>query len=130
MKQYICKYNCKNGLQTVTNECKSCWSPSQSTKSVGGSRIAAAMFTDIIVRNNLLLAVMDQCIYFLREENQSILPFLDTPQLKADSFVLASFVNVQITLILQWYLQNFTTPAEEMVRTYQRLLYRPLLSYE
>jgi len=83
---------------------------------------------DIIVRNNLLSLLMDQCIYFLREEDQIILPFLNTPQLKDDAFVLAGFVSVQITLVLQWYLQNFSTPLEEMVRTYQRLIYQPLLS--
>jgi len=83
---------------------------------------------DIIVRNNLLTLLMDQCIYFLREENQIILPFLDTPRLQADSFVLSSFVSIQITLILQWYMQNFSTPMEEMVRTYQRLIYQPLIS--
>lgn len=87
-------------------------------------------FLDIIVRNNLLSLLMDQCIYFLREEDHVILPFLNTPQLKTDNFVLAGFVSIQITLILQWYLQNFSTPLEEMVRTYQRLLYRPLLSRE
>jgi AcrR family transcriptional regulator len=85
---------------------------------------------DIIVRNNLLSLVMDQCIYFLQEEDQIILPFLNTPQLKADSFVLASFVSVQITLMLQWYLQNFSTPLNEMVTTYQRLVYHPLINRE
>ena len=84
---------------------------------------------DIIVRNNLVTLLMDQCISFLREE-QSILMFLNTPQLKADSFVLTGFVSVHITLVLQWYLQNFDTPLEEMVRTYQRLIYQPLLSQE
>lgn len=82
---------------------------------------------DIIVRNNLVTLLMDQCISFLREE-QSILTFLNTPQLKADSYVLTGFVSIHITLILQWYLQNFDTPLEEMVRTYQRLIYQPLLS--
>ena len=83
---------------------------------------------DIIVRNNLVIPMMDQCIYFLREENQILLPFLDTPMLKADTFVLASFVSNQITLILQWYLKNFQPPLEEMVLTYQRLVYQPLLN--
>ena len=85
---------------------------------------------DIIVRNNLLSLLMDQCIYFLREEDQSFLPFLDTPKLKTDAYVLAGFVSVQITLILQWYLQNYSTPLEEMVYTYQRLLYQPLINRE
>ena len=84
---------------------------------------------DIIVRNNLLFLLIDQCIYFLREENQIILPFLDTPRLKGDTYVLSSFVTTQITLVLQWYLQNFETSMEEMVKTYQRLFYQPLLNH-
>ena len=83
---------------------------------------------DLIVRNNLLTLLMDQCIYFLREEDQSILPFLNTPQLKADSFVLSSFVCVHVTLVMQWYLENFETPLDEMVHTYQRLIHHPLIS--
>ena len=82
---------------------------------------------DIIVRNNLLSLLEDQCIRFLREEDQSILPILDTPQLQADSFVLSGFVAMQVTLILQWHLQNYQPPVEEMVRTYQRLIYQPLI---
>ena len=82
---------------------------------------------DIIVRNNLLSLMVDQCIRFLREEDQSILPILDTPQLQADSFVLSGFVVMQVTLILQWYLQNYQPSVEEMVRTYQRLVYEPLI---
>lgn len=83
---------------------------------------------DIIVRNNHLSVLMDQCIHFLREEDQAFLPFLDTPRLKADDFVLAGFVSIHISLLLQWYLQNFSTPVEEMVCTYQRLLYQPLIN--
>ena len=82
---------------------------------------------DIITRNNLLYLLMDQCISFLRDEDQSILPFLDTPQLQADSYILSAFVSVQVTLILQWYFLNFSTPLEEMVRTYQRTIYQPLI---
>lgn len=82
---------------------------------------------DIIARNNLLSLLMDQCVYFLREEDQIILPFLNTPQLKTDEFILAGFVSIQITMLMQWYLQNYSTPLEEMVRIYQRLIYSPLL---
>lgn len=87
-------------------------------------------FLEIIVRNNLVQMLTDQCIHFLLEENQIIMPFLNTPQLKADTFVLSAFSTVQITLILQWYLQGFETPLEDMVRTYKRLFYQPLLSMD
>ena len=82
---------------------------------------------DIIVRNDLLSLLEDQCIRFLREEDQSLLSVLDTPQLQADSFVLAGFVSLQVTMILQWHLQNYHPPVEEMIRTYQRLIYQPLI---
>ena len=85
---------------------------------------------DIITRNNLLYLVMDQCIHFLQEEDQSILPFLNTPQLNADIFELSGFVSLHISLIMRWYYQNFTPSLEEMVQTYQRLLYQPLLRIE
>lgn len=83
---------------------------------------------DIIVRNNLLGLLIDQCVHFLQEENQIMLPFLDTPKLKTDSFVLSGFVSLQVTIVLKWYLQNFETPIEEMIQTYLRLLYQPLLT--
>ena len=83
---------------------------------------------EIIVRNDLVRLVMDQCIHFLQVENQILLPFLDTPQLKADAFILSCFVSFQVTLILQWYLQDFSPPLTDMVRTYQRLIYQPLLN--
>ena len=85
---------------------------------------------DVIIRNNLVVLLSEQCIHFLLEEDTTFLPFLDTPRLKADEYVLAGFVNLQITLILQWYMQNFSTPLEEMVNTYQRLLYQPLITRE
>jgi hypothetical protein len=82
---------------------------------------------DIIVRNNLLSLLEDQCIRFLREEDQSLLSILDTPQLQADSFVLSGFVSLQVTMILQWHLQNYQPPIEEMIKTYGRLIYQPLI---
>lgn len=82
---------------------------------------------DIITRNNLTNLTMDQCIHFLQVENQILLPFLNTPQLNTDNFVLACFVSTQITLILQWYFQDFKTPLADMIHTYKRLIYQPLL---
>ena len=85
---------------------------------------------DIVIRNNLLSQLMDQCIYFLRNENQAILSLLYTPKVNTDTYILSCFVSTHITLILQWYMQNFQTPLEEMVGTYQRLIYQPLISLE
>ena len=84
-------------------------------------------FLDIIVRNNLLYMAIDQCILFLREEENTILEFLNTPQLQNDEYVLSVFVTTHITLILHWYLRGFDTPMEEMVQKYKRLAYQPLV---
>lgn len=85
---------------------------------------------DIIVRNNLLTALMDQWICFLREEDQSFLQLLSSPELKSDKYILAGFVSIHVTLLLQWYLEGYATPLEEMVRNYQRLVNQPLISRE
>lgn len=85
-------------------------------------------FIDIVVRNNLLLLLIDQTLQFMTHEDRTILEFLNTPQLESDEFILASYVNVHLTMILQWYQKNFEVPVEEMVRKYKRLVYEPLLS--
>lgn len=85
-------------------------------------------FLDILVRNGLLVMLIDQCIHFLREEDKLVLEYLNTPQLKTDDYVLACYVNVQITMVLQWHKGNYEIPVEEMVRKYKRLIYEPLLS--
>ena len=85
-------------------------------------------FLDILARNNLLTMLLDQCICFLREEDTSVLEYLDTPQLQTDDFVLACYVNTQILLVIQWYKGNYEISVEEMVRKYKRLIYEPLLS--
>lgn len=85
-------------------------------------------FLDVIVRNNLLTMLFDQCIRFLREEDRVILDLLKTPQLETDDFVLACFVNVHITIVLQWHKGGFEIPVEEMIPKYKRLFYEPLLS--
>ena len=85
-------------------------------------------FLDILVRNNLLIQLIDQSIRFLREEDKGILTHLNTPQLKTDEYVLACYVNVHITILLQWYQGSFEIPTEEMVRKYKRLIYEPLIS--
>ena len=45
-----------------------------------------------------------------------------------DDYVLACFVNVHITIVLQWHKDGFEIPVEEMIPKYKRLFYEPLLS--
>jgi len=87
-------------------------------------------FFDIIVRNNLLTFLMDQTIRYLRDEDRKVLEKLDTPQLKNDPYILSCYVTVNITFVLQWYLQGYATPLEEMVSKYQRLLHQPLITLQ
>ena len=85
-------------------------------------------FLDILVRNGLLIMLIDQCIHFLREEDKLVLEYLNTPLLATDEYVLAAYVNVQMTLVIQWHKGNYEISVEEMVRKYKRLIYEPLLS--
>lgn len=84
-------------------------------------------FFDIITRNNLVTTLMDQIIRYLRGEDTVMLELLDTDLLKEDPYILSCYVSVNITFLLQWHLENFSTPLEEMACKYQRLLCEPLL---
>jgi AcrR family transcriptional regulator len=85
------------------------------------------VFFDIITRNNLVMTLMDQCIHYIRDEDKVVMELLNTDLLKNDPYVLSCYVSVNITFILQWHLENFATPLEDMIQKYQRLLYEPLL---
>ena len=85
-------------------------------------------FLDIIVRNDLLTMYFQQCVHFIRNEDKAILEYLNTPQLQTDEYVLACFVNINITMIILWYKSGFETPLEDMVRKYKRMAYAPLMS--
>lgn len=85
------------------------------------------VFFDIITRNNLVTTLMDQCIHYIRDEDKVVMELLNTDLLKNDPYVLSCYVSVNITFILQWHLENFATPLEDMIQKYQRLLYEPLL---
>ena len=84
-------------------------------------------FFDIITRNNLVTSLLDQCIRYFRDEDRVVVELLNTNLLKNDAYVLSCYISVNVTFVLQWYLENFSTPLEEMICKYQRLLYEPLL---
>ena len=84
-------------------------------------------FFDIITRNNLVTTLLDQCIRYLRDEDRVVMELLNTALLKDDPYILSCYVSVNVTFVLQWHLENFTTPLEDMIQKYQRLLYEPLL---
>ncbi len=85
------------------------------------------IFLDIITRNNLVTTLLDQSIHYLRNEDRAVMELLNTALLKNDPYVLSCYVSVNVTFVLQWHLENFATPLEEMIQKYQRLLYEPLL---
>ena len=85
-------------------------------------------YWDIIVRNNLLHFVLIQNIHYILTEEQTFLDVLSTPEVKSDTDILACYMSIQLTLLLQWYLRNFDTPAEEMARKLLRLIHTPMIS--
>ena len=54
--------------------------------------------------------------------------YLHTPKLETDEYVLACYVNVNLSLVIMWYKSGFAVSVEEMVLKYKRLMYEPLLS--
>ena len=84
-------------------------------------------FCEIVARNRLTMTLMDQAIRYLQEEDTLIQELLNTDVLKNDPYVLVGFVSLNITFILQWHMENYATPVEEMARKYMRLLLEPLI---
>ena len=85
---------------------------------------------DILVRNKLLFVLLEQSIAFLIQEDRHVLECLSTPLVETDDFVLANFVSVHYTMILQWYRTGFSIPVEEMILKYKRLVYQPLIQID
>lgn len=84
-------------------------------------------YLDIIVRNELLYTVLQQNIEYLLKEEHTFLDLLSTPDVKSDKDILACYMSIQLTLILQWYQRNFDTPTEEMAKKFLRLMHAPML---
>lgn len=84
-------------------------------------------FFDMILRNNLFYVLIERFVNYVQQENRTILRLLDTPELSSDGDILACYVSCQLTLVLQWYLRGFDTPAEEMAQKYLRLFHSPLI---
>lgn len=84
-------------------------------------------FFDIIVRNNLLHFLLIRNMQYVLEEDRSTLELLSTPDMQSDSDILACYMMSQLTLVIQWYLRGFDTPAEEMAKKLLRILHVPLI---
>lgn len=84
-------------------------------------------YLDIIVRNGLLHILLQQSIDYVLTEEKTFLDMLSTPDVKSDTDILACYMSIQITLLLQWYSRNFDTPAREMAKKFLRLMHAPLL---
>lgn len=84
-------------------------------------------FYDILIRNNLLHFMQMETMYYLLNENQDILKLLNTPDVQSDTDILACYISSHLTLILQWYLRGFDTPAEEMAKKMLRIMHVPMI---
>ena len=84
-------------------------------------------FLDIVLNNNLLYLFMMRNVEYVLQEDRSVLQLLSTPELESDTDILACYMAVQLTLVLQWYSRGFDTPTEEMARKLLRILYDPMI---
>lgn len=85
-------------------------------------------FLDIMMRNNLMFFLQTESIYYILNEDRGILDLLNTPYVESDNDILACYVSSHYTLILQWYLRGFDTPAEEMAKKMLRIIHVPLIT--
>lgn len=87
-------------------------------------------FWDVVVQNNLLHFLLLQGIEYVMTEEKTFMDVLSTPEVKSDVDILCCYTSIQLTLVLQWYLRGFDTPAEEMALKLLRLVYAPMISWE
>lgn len=83
---------------------------------------------DIIIRNGLMHFLLMRNMEYVLREDRSVLELLNTPEVHSDADILACYMMVQLTLVMQWYLRGFDTPTEEMARKFLRVLQLPMLS--
>lgn len=84
-------------------------------------------FFDILLKNNLLHMLLLCNMEYVLREDRTILELLNTKDVHSDSDILACYMTVQLTLVLQWYYRGFDTPTEEMARKFLRILYDPMI---
>lgn len=87
-------------------------------------------FWDILLRDRLLHFLLTAYIDYVLKEERTFLDILSTPDVTSDTDILACYINMQVTLLLQWYLRGFDTPAEEMARKFLRLMHAPMIPPE
>lgn len=84
-------------------------------------------FWDVLVRERLVYLMEEESRHCIRREESSALKQMNTPEIISDEDILACYVNLHITLILQWHGRNFQPGAEEMAKKLMRLTYEPIL---
>lgn len=84
-------------------------------------------FFDMVIRNNLSHFLMLRNIEYVLREDRAILDLLSTPEVQSDTDIVACYMSIQLTLVLQWYFRGFDTPTEEMARKFLRILYDPMI---
>ena len=82
---------------------------------------------DVLVRNNLLYALLSRSAAYCNREDHSLLESLSTTEIPMDEDILCCYTNVQLTLLLNWYGRGFDTPVEEMAKKLLRILHEPLI---
>lgn len=84
-------------------------------------------FFDICMRNDLFHFVLLRNIEYVLAEDRTILDMLSTKDVQSDTDILTCYTASQITLVLQWYLRDFSTPTEEMAKKLLRIIHAPMI---
>ena len=84
-------------------------------------------FLTMVSRQNLKSLVIDRSHIYFRDQYNTILEYLSTPEVKADDTTLWLFAAFRFTVLLQWHEQDYKIPVAEMAQKYLRMLTSPLL---
>lgn len=85
------------------------------------------IFLDVLVRERMLDLLAQEGLKCVHREGPSALKLMSTREISSDEDIMVCYVNLHITLLLQWHGRDFQPSAEEMARKLIRLTYEPIL---
>ena len=84
-------------------------------------------FLTMVTRQNLKSLMVDRTHICFRDNFDTLLDQMSTPDFQADDSTLWLYAAFCFTILMQWYEQGCRVPVEEMARKYLRMLKSPLL---
>lgn len=84
-------------------------------------------FLDAMAKQDMFPLFRDRSIKYFTEEDQILLTYLDTQEVRADADILHLCMAVRIGLLMQWHSRDFDLSVEDMAKKYIRMINSPML---